>query len=523
MTSPIPPSTTQETPSSSTHRTPLKNNYADSQSPIASAKRPRQPGSKSQTRYRGSYGTSTNVKCATTPVSNGRLRTYEENQHDRTPTQGLDIPINYNDVKSFPSEMSPMHPPKPVPVGVHGKEREESEVPPSTSTPITLQRQTDIEASDVTNGVSWVGRKVDAIFSPVLSFLNSKNPDNQESHDSNDCFAIDHDGDISMENNQGYHDKSYNNINDLQIKNSIQDAKNVQSDNYDLDSFDGASENSAQAVVIRAEDTSDLHMNNMGAYDVNYVHSKNVSSGRVKEDQVHSDDSMDTIDDSVDDDGVDDEEDEFNPYLFMKTLPPYNSVVTAPYSRICLPPKQGNDPKITLVLDLDETLVHCTVEPTHDADLIFPVVFNGIEYSVNVRLRPYLMEFLEAIRSKFEVVIFTASQEVYANELLNRIDPEGKYIKHRMFRDSCLLVEGNYLKDLNVLGRDLSTSVLVDNSPHAFGYQVDNGIPIESWFDDQSDTELLKLEQFLGTLHGVDDVRTVVRNKFQTYQLIRNA
>ncbi len=92
-----------------------------------------------------------------------------------------------------------------------------------------------------------------------------------------------------------------------------------------------------------------------------------------------------------------------------------------------------------------------------------------------------------------------------------------------MFRESCLLVEGNYLKDLNVLGRDLSQSVLVDNSPHAFGYQVDNGIPIESWFDDPNDTELLKLEQFLSTLHGVKDVRTMVRSKFQTYKLIKDS
>ena len=100
---------------------------------------------------------------------------------------------------------------------------------------------------------------------------------------------------------------------------------------------------------------------------------------------------------------------------------------------------------------------------------------------------------------------------------------ENKYIKHRMFRESCLSVEGNFLKDLNVLGRDLKKSVLVDNSPHAFGYQVDNGIPIESWFDDRNDTELLKLERFLRTLHGVNDVRTVVRKSFQTYRLIANA
>ena len=92
-----------------------------------------------------------------------------------------------------------------------------------------------------------------------------------------------------------------------------------------------------------------------------------------------------------------------------------------------------------------------------------------------------------------------------------------------MFRESCLAVEGNFLKDLTVLGRDLAKSVLVDNSPHAFGYQVDNGIPIESWFDDPDDTELLKLERFLRTLHPVDDVRDVVRQKFQTYRLVEDS
>jgi len=92
-----------------------------------------------------------------------------------------------------------------------------------------------------------------------------------------------------------------------------------------------------------------------------------------------------------------------------------------------------------------------------------------------------------------------------------------------MFRDSCLPVEGNFLKDLSILGRDLSKAVLVDNSPHAFGYQVDNGIPIESWFDDPNDKELLKLEVFLRSLHGVEDVRSVVRETFHIQQSVLDA
>ncbi|CAE7798336.1 ctdspl2 [Symbiodinium sp. KB8] len=142
------------------------------------------------------------------------------------------------------------------------------------------------------------------------------------------------------------------------------------------------------------------------------------------------------------------------------------------------------------VLDLDETLVHCSVEKIPDADLQFPVLFNGIEYEVYVRKRPFLDRFLAAVAQKFEVIIFTASQQVYAERLLDLLDPKRQYISHRLFRDSCLNVEGNFLKDLTVVNRDLRKAVLVDNSPHAFGYQIDNGIPIESWFEDKNDKEV---------------------------------
>jgi CTD small phosphatase-like protein 2 len=213
---------------------------------------------------------------------------------------------------------------------------------------------------------------------------------------------------------------------------------------------------------------------------------------------------------------------EFNPYLFIKMLPAYARVAPVPVP-IRMPRKSKFAPPINLVLDLDETLVHCSVEPIDDADVRFPVMFNGVDYNVYVRKRPHLDRFLQWIAGRFEVTIFTASQQVYAEKLLSLLDPENKYINHRLYRDSCLNVDGNYLKDLNVLGRDLTKTVLVDNSPHAFGYQLDNGIPIESWFDERKDTELLKLIRFLDTLQGVTDVRPVVRERFKTWQLVRDA
>lgn len=45
----------------------------------------------------------------------------------------------------------------------------------------------------------------------------------------------------------------------------------------------------------------------------------------------------------------------------------------------------------------------------------------------------------------YEVVVFTASLNKYADPVLDRLDP-GQTVAHRLFRESCFNHRGNYVK-----------------------------------------------------------------------------
>lgn len=78
------------------------------------------------------------------------------------------------------------------------------------------------------------------------------------------------------------------------------------------------------------------------------------------------------------------------------------------------------------------------------------------------------------------------------------------HIFAKLFRDHCVQADGIFVKDLSLLGRDLSQTIMVDNSAASFQFQPRNGIECTSFIDDKSDKELYYLEQFLTSLANYD-------------------
>ena len=177
-----------------------------------------------------------------------------------------------------------------------------------------------------------------------------------------------------------------------------------------------------------------------------------------------------------------------------------------------LPPKEKEfENKKTLILDLDETLVHSSFTPFEKNDIILEVDFEGIMYNIYVLVRPFAKEFIINVSKYFEVVIFTASIPKYASPLLDILDKQ-KNIKHRLYREQCTFINGLYIKDLKRLNRPLKDLIIVDNSPLAYAFNEENGLPIKTWYDDYSDNELKKILPLIIFLSNVNDVRTHIIN-----------
>ena len=201
--------------------------------------------------------------------------------------------------------------------------------------------------------------------------------------------------------------------------------------------------------------------------------------------------------------------------------------------RLLGPHHPADEGKKCLVLDLDETLVHSSFRAVPGADFVIPVQvrtmseehllvvieisfclshnvllcqIEDVVHFVYVAKRPGVDEFLVEMAKHYEIVIYTASLNKYADPLLDLLDPNC-VIRSRLFRESCVYYEGNYVKDLSLLDRDLSQVIIVDNSPSSYIFHPENAIDCSSFIDDTSDRELDQIAAFLAGVKDSKDVR----------------
>ena len=153
--------------------------------------------------------------------------------------------------------------------------------------------------------------------------------------------------------------------------------------------------------------------------------------------------------------------------------------------------------KYTLVLDMDETLVH-----------FFFAHINGMFF-----VRPYCFEFLNELNNFYEIITFTAATKEYADNILNQLDLNDNIIKFRLYRQHITIMGFNVYKDLNKIGRDLSKIIIIDNLKENFKIQPNNGIFIKTWISDVNDTQFKDLLKILKdiAISNVDDVRPIIQ------------
>ncbi|XP_041791536.1 CTD small phosphatase-like protein 3 [Chelmon rostratus] len=207
----------------------------------------------------------------------------------------------------------------------------------------------------------------------------------------------------------------------------------------------------------------------------------------------------------------DEEDDVFNPFRFIKNIPS-QSQHSRPQLRD-IPPKTRSTPEATLVVDLEETLMFSSLNVIDEAEYTFYTAFQDHQYKVYMILRPHVKEFLQSMAKIYELFVYTCAKKEYAEKILNILDPQRKLFRHRLYQDDCACVLGHYIKDLSVLGRDLSKTVVLDNAPHTYPYHLMNTIPIKSWSGESEDRELQRLIPSMEKLSAAEDFREVLKKR----------
>ena len=170
----------------------------------------------------------------------------------------------------------------------------------------------------------------------------------------------------------------------------------------------------------------------------------------------------------------------------------------------------NTDSEKILALDLDETLVHASFVDDEPYDFETEMTLGNQNFKVYIQKRPGLDYFLQKVLEAFDVYIFTASVYEYCWSVISNLIP-GFPTEKILTRDHCKYLNGNFIKELSLFGKDLSKVVIVDDKAVSFCLNPSNGITIPTWLGDESDDKLIsETLPLLEKCYYADDVRTVI-------------
>ena len=163
----------------------------------------------------------------------------------------------------------------------------------------------------------------------------------------------------------------------------------------------------------------------------------------------------------------------------------------------------------TLVIDLDETLIY-----TGEVE--------GITDRIKLHLRPYLLNFLEAIYPAFEIVLYTAGEKEYVQQILLANMQLGIFFDKVLHRSSCAKMKTfintniTFIKSLKVFrNRDPHKIIIVDDRISSWPTDLSNLIPVNQYTGDEQDKTLILLKNLLKTLEDSEGTQVAIANYYQ--------
>lgn len=209
-----------------------------------------------------------------------------------------------------------------------------------------------------------------------------------------------------------------------------------------------------------------------------------------------------------------------------------------------LKPKMVNfgkkDSQKVLILDMDETLIHAKFhnetyeeleqqclgyipgEGEGECDQFNLLLGSSNQHSdmyvrLNVKVRQHMEEVLQYLATLYEICVFTAGEQDYADAILDFIDEERTIIKHRLYRHHCVKAAPRvYIKDLRIIAdRELKDIIIVDNSVVSFIFNMSNGVPISDFRGQKNDDELMFMVSYLEEIFAAEDVRKPIAKTFK--------